>query len=172
MTEHQLIDGCRNNDRNAQRTLYERYCKAMYTLAYRITGDFETAAEVLQDAFMQVYRHIGDFEGRSTVGAWIKTIVIRMAISSKRKRQLHFEPIEYRNEGDAIDWGTSMDLEYLEKAIQNLPEGYRTVFVLAEVEGFQHREIGEMLNISEGTSKSQLFFAKKKLREALANHLA
>jgi RNA polymerase sigma factor (sigma-70 family) len=171
MTEQQLIEGCRNNDRNAQRTLYDRYNKAMYTLAYRICGDFESAAEVLQDAFMQVFRHIGNFEGRSTVGAWIKTIVIRTAISSKRKRQLHFEPIEYRNEGDSIDWGSSLDVEYLERAIQNLPEGYRTVFVLAEVEGYQHKEIGEMLNISEGTSKSQLFFAKKKLREALTNVL-
>lgn len=168
MTEQQLIEGCKNNDRNAQRTLYERYSKAMYTLAYRVTGDFESAAEVLQDAFMQVFRHIGDFEGRSTVGAWIKTIVIRTAISSKRKRQFLFEPIEYRHEKETVDWGTSMDTEYLERAIQSLPEGYRMVFILAEVEGFQHKEIGEMLQISEGTSKSQLFFAKKKLREALS----
>jgi RNA polymerase sigma factor (sigma-70 family) len=169
MTEHQLIQGCRANDRNVQRLLYDRYKRAMFTLAYRVTGDWGAAEEVLQDAFMQVFKHLADFEGRSTLGAWIKTIVVRMAISHARRSKPRFEPIEFHPANEELDWGHSpMDVEYLERAIQNLSEGYRMVFVLAEIEGLPHKEIGEMLGISEGTSKSQLFYAKKRLREMLA----
>jgi len=167
MTERDLIQQCLANDRNAQRLLYERYKNAMYTLAYRVTGDFDTAAEVLQDAFLQVFRHLADFQGKSTLGAWIKTIVVRMAISELRRRRVRFESLEPHHETGNVDWGTTLDTEYLERAIQALPEGYRAVFVLAEVEGFAHKEIGDMLGISEGTSKSQLFYAKKRLRETL-----
>jgi len=167
MTDRALIDNCLANDRNAQRLLYDRYKKAMYTLAYRMTGDFETAAEVLQDAFLQIFRHLGDFQGKSTIGAWIKTIVVRTALSELRRRRVVFESLETRHEPTTLDWGTALDAEYLEQAIQALPEGYRAVFVLAEVEGFAHKEIGDLLGISEGTSKSQLFYAKKRLRETL-----
>ena len=168
VTEHQLIQSCLANDRNAQRLLYERYKRAMFTLAVRVVGDHEVAAEVLQDAFLKVFRHLTDFQQRSTLGSWIKTIVVRTAITYLRKKQLPTESLDYRSDADPLDWGTSpLDTEYLERAIQNLPEGYRAVFVLAEVEGFSHREIGGLLGISEGTSKSQLFYAKKRLRETL-----
>jgi RNA polymerase sigma factor (sigma-70 family) len=168
VTEHQLIQACIAQDRHAQRLLYERYKRAMYTLACRMMSDREVAAEVLQDAFLQVFRHIGDFQGRSTLGAWIKTIVARTALTQLRKKRLLTEPLDFRSESDPLDWGHApLDTEYLERAIQRLPEGYRAVFVLAEVEGFSHREIGDLLGISEGTSKSQLFYAKKRLRETL-----
>lgn len=168
MSENTLIQQCLLNDRNAQKALYDRYKNSMYTLACRITGDFETAAEVVQDAFLQVFRHLGDFQGKSTLGAWIKTIVVRAAISSLRKRRIRFEALEDHNEADSIDWGDAIDTEYLEQAIRALPEGYRAVFLLAEVEGYAHREIAELLGISEGTSKSQLFYAKKRLRATLS----
>ena len=167
MTEHNLIELCLADNRNAQRELYERYKRAMYTLAYRMTGDFETAGEVLQDAFLQVFRHLGDFQGKSTLGAWIKTIVVRTALGELRRRRVVFEPLESHRETAELDWGFSIDTEYLERAIRTLPEGYRAVFVLAEVEGYAHKEIADMLGISEGTSKSQLFYAKKRLREIL-----
>lgn len=168
MTERDLILQCLADDRNAQRLLYERYKKGMYTLAYRMVGDFDTAAEVLQDAFLQVFRHLADFQGRSTLGTWIKTIVVRTALTELRRRRVRFESLETQHETGNLDWGaTTLDTEYLERAIQALPEGYRAVFVLAEIEGFSHKEIGDMLGISEGTSKSQLFYAKKRLRETL-----
>ncbi|MBX2890261.1 MAG: RNA polymerase sigma factor [Saprospiraceae bacterium] len=167
MTERDLIQQCLANDRNAQRQLYERYKNAMYTLAYRVTGDFDTAAEVLQDAFLRVFRHLGDFQGKSTLGAWIKTIVVRTALGELHRRRVRFESLEPHHEASNVDWGAALDVEYLEHAIQALPEGYRAVFVLAEVEGFSHKEIGDMLGISEGTSKSQLFYAKKRLRQTL-----
>ncbi len=141
----------------------------MYTTAYRITGDFDWAGEALQDGFMQVYKHIGAFEQRSTLGAWIKTIVVRSALQKVKRRKSAFEawPEDYRE--TILDWGSSpIDAMLLEQAIQRLPEGARAVFVLAEVEGYAHKEIAEMLEISEGTSKSQLFAAKKRLRQLLS----
>lgn len=170
MTEQQLIEQCIRGERSAQHRLYERYCKAMYTTAYRISGDFDTAGEVLQDAFLQVFRHLGDFEGRSTLGAWIKAIVVRTALRKIERRKPAFLelPTQYAEENAA--WGSAVfDTDYLERAIQSLPEGARAVFVLAEVEGYAHREIADMLGISEGTSKSQLHSAKKRLREILVN---
>lgn len=167
MTEIELIDSCIANDRLAQKQLYERYQKAMYTLAYRVTGSFELADEVLQDAFLSVFRNLSKFRRESTLGAWIKTIVVRTAIKQLKKKT-SFEPIEDYRMGDRfIDWGTHLDVEYLEKAIRALPEGYRAVFVLVEVEGYAHKEVAKMLGISDGTSKSQLFYAKKKLRDLL-----
>lgn len=169
MSERELISGCIAQQRLAQHALYEQYKNAMFTLAWRITNDWSLAAEVLQDAFLLVFHHIGDFQGKSTLGAWIKTIVVRTAIRKAKYKAVVFEELDYRHDTAAIDWGSSLDIEYLEHAIQALPEGYRAVFVLAEIEGFTHKEIGEALGISEGTSKSQLFYAKKRLREQVAN---
>lgn len=168
MTEHQLIEQCRLGERNAQKAVYDRYSRAMYTSAYRITNDFDLAGEALQDAFLSVFRNIGKFEGRSTLGAWIKAIVVRTALK-KVERRRSFEALPDGFADRQIDWGSHpIEAEYLERAIQNLPDGFRAVFVLAEIEGYAHREIAEMLGISEGTSKSQLFHAKKRLRETLA----
>ncbi len=169
MTESKLIQSCLDNDRLAQKELYNRYNKAMYTIAYRITGDFEMANDVLQDAFVNIFRNLAKFRQESTLGAWIKTIVVRTAIKLVKKRT-RFEPIEDHQIGGFVDWGTSLDTEYLEKAIQELPAGYRTVFVMIEIEGYAHKEVAELLDINVGTSKSQLFYAKKKLREKLENY--
>jgi RNA polymerase sigma factor (sigma-70 family) len=164
--EQSLITACLAHDRLAQKTLYDRYKRAMYTLAYRITGNFETANEVLQDGFLQVFRSLPNFRNESTLGAWIKTIMVRTAYK-RLKTNILLEEIPPQYENENIDWGHTSDAEYLEKAIQSLPEGFRTVFTLIEIEGYTHRETSELLGISEGTSKSQLFYAKKKLREIL-----
>jgi RNA polymerase sigma-70 factor (ECF subfamily) len=151
----------------AQKALYEKYKKAMYTLAYRVTGDFESANDVLQDAFLKVFRGLHSFRGDSTLGAWIKTIVIRTAYSKIRKNKMYFESIDDVKPEALVDWGDFLQAEYLEKAILSLPDGYRSVFVFIEIEGYSHKEVAEMLGISVGTSKSQLFYAKRKLREKL-----
>ncbi|MBO9612979.1 MAG: sigma-70 family RNA polymerase sigma factor [Dyadobacter sp.] len=165
-SEADLISGCLLNDRIAQRQLYDRYKKAMYTLAYRITGDFDDANDVLQDAFLDVFKHLNQFRGESTLGAWVKQIVVRK--STKKKRVVIWQNVDdYTGEG--VDWGQSeINAAHLETAVLSLPDGFRTIFVLAEVEGYTHREIAAMLNISEGTSKSQLFHAKRKLRAMLS----
>ncbi len=169
MTETDLIQGCIANDRLAQKRLYDKYKRGMYTVAYRITGDFDLANDALQEGFIQVFRGLPKFRAESTLGAWIKTIIVRAALKVVKKK-VHFEPIEDYNTGTGfIDWGDYLSTEYLEKAIMSLPEGYRAVFTLVEIEGYQHKEVAEMLGISAGTSKSQLFHAKKRLRETLKN---
>lgn len=166
-SEAELITGCLLNDRIAQRQLYDRYKKAMYTLAYRITGDFDDANDVLQDAFMEVFRHLDQFRGEATLGAWIKQIVVRK--STKKKRVVIWQTVE-DDMGESINWGEGeINVAHLETAIFALADGFRTIFILAEVEGYTHREIALMLNISEGTSKSQLFHAKRKLRSMLTS---
>jgi len=169
MTEAELIKACLAGERLAHKQLYDRYKAAMYTVAYRITGDFHQADDVLQEAFVKVFRGLPRFRQESTLGAWIKTIVVRTALS-KIKKQPPEEALEDHHTQHLVDWGHQLDVEYLEKAIQALPEGYRAVFVLIEIEGYAHKEVAEMLNISVGTSKSQLFYAKRKLRETLKNY--
>jgi len=163
MTEVDLIQSCIANDRLAQKRLYEKYKKAMYSTCYRITGDFDLANDALQEGFIQVFRGLPKFRAESTLGAWIKTIIVRAALK-KIKKEPKFDPLEYANEKDYVDWGHYLDAEYLEKAIMSLPEGYRVVFVMIEVEGYAHKEVAAKLGISEGTSKSQLYHAKRKLR--------
>jgi RNA polymerase sigma factor (sigma-70 family) len=167
MSEQELVRSCLENDQLSQKKLYEKYKRAMYTLAYRITGDFESANDVLQDAFVKVFRGLPSFRGESTLGAWIKTIVVRTAYSYLRKEKIFLEDIDTVQNQLKVDWGHYLDTEYLEKAILSLPEGYRAVFVLIEVEGYTHKEVATLLGISEGTSKSQLFYSKKRLREIL-----
>jgi RNA polymerase sigma factor (sigma-70 family) len=167
MSEIELVDACLENNRLAQKELYERYKQAMFTLAYRITGDFELAADVLQEAFLKVFRHLGTFRRESTLGAWIKTILVRTAYSQIRTNKLFIEPFENSEKPEQIDWSVFSNAEYLEKAILDLPNGYRAVFTLVEIEGYAHKEVSELLGISVGTSKSQLFYAKKRLREML-----
>jgi RNA polymerase sigma factor (sigma-70 family) len=100
------------------------------------------------------------------LGAWIKQIVVRK--STKKKKTVIWQNVEDYT-GEVVDWGNSdINAAHLETAVLSLPQGFRTIFVLAEVEGYTHREIAVMLNISEGTSKSQLFHAKRKLRTMLS----
>ncbi|MEM7370658.1 MAG: sigma-70 family RNA polymerase sigma factor [Bacteroidota bacterium] len=164
--EQALVLACLNQDRMAQKQLYDRYKDAMYTLTYRITNDFDMAHDVLQEAFLGVFRGLHNFRGESTLGAWIKTIVVRTAYK-KVKRTPFMESLDHTHSKEMIDWGEYLDAEYLEQAIQSLPPGYRSVFILIEIEGYAHKEVAEILNISVGTSKSQLYYAKRQLQKKI-----
>jgi len=169
MTYHSdtdIIEACLRSDRAAQKALYDRFKTRMYTLAYRITGNFDDANDVLQEGFILIFGKLHTFKGEAKLSSWIHTIITRAAIR-KIKDRIYFEDIENADVSSNIDWGASINIDYLEKAIANLPEGYRAIFTLYEIEGFKHREIAELMDISEGTSKSQLFKAKKMLRENL-----
>ncbi len=161
-----IIQGCLNNERQAQKSLYNNYKTEMYTLAYRITNNYEDANDALQEGFLQVFHGLASFKGKSGLGTWIHTIIARAAIK-KVKNKIHFATIDESNEVLTIDWSIISDIQYLEKAIASLPLGYRTVFTLYEIEGFKHHEVAEMLNISVSTSKTQLFKAKRMLVERL-----
>jgi RNA polymerase sigma factor (sigma-70 family) len=165
--EAELVARCRAGERLAQRQLYEQYKDAMYTLSYRITNDFELAQDVLQEAFIAVFRGLDRFRHASTLGAWIKTIVVRTAYKKVGQQRLSLPLDEVTGAQEPLDWGDYLDVEYLEQAIQALPPGYRSVFVLIEIEGYAHKEVAEMLGISVGTSKSQLYYAKRHLQRQL-----
>jgi len=154
------------NNRKAQKMLYERYCDAMYTIAYRITNDISLAGDVLQEVFIQVFSDLAQFRGEASLGSWIKTITVRTAVR-KIRTESTFSGNGLGDSDEPVIWPEAMTGSDLEKAILSLPEGARTVFLLVEVEGYKHREVAEMLSISEGTSKSQLNFAKRKLQTLL-----
>lgn len=169
MTEAALVKACLAQDRRAQKELYDRYSRAMYTACYRICGDFDLANDALQEGFLKVFQKLDTYRGDSTVGAWMKVVIVRTALNKIRTQKV-LEPLPLNYADEELDWSTTaLDTEYLEQAIQRLPAGYRAVFVLVEVEGYKHQEVADLLSISVGTSKSQLFYAKKKLREYLQN---
>jgi len=168
-TERDLVHGCTRNNRIAQRDLYYKYCDAMFTISYRIVNSRDDAHDALQDAFIQVFRDIGQYRFDSTLGAWIKTIVVRTSLRLlSKKRNMIFADMEEAQGDDTILIPDTLNSEYLEKVILSLPDGYRAVFLLTEVEGYTHEETGKMLGISSGTSKSQLHHAKKMLRNRLS----
>lgn len=164
--EEKIIEGCLKDDRMAQKALYDQYKTKMYTLAYRITNNFEDSNDVLQEGFLYVFGNLKSFKGESKLGTWIHTIMARTALKKIRDRII-FEDMSEYGEGETIDWGSEIDIQLLEKAITALPEGYRSIFTLYEVEGFKHREIAEMMDISVSTSKTQLHKAKRMLIEKL-----
>lgn len=150
----------------AQRLLFERYKRAMYSVAFRMLNDYDHANDALQDAFVEVFQHLHTFRFQSALGAWI-TIVVRQVL---RKRQVkwRFETINEQLHDAPVEVPDAVTGDALDVAIRSLPDGARTVFVLAEVEGYKHQEIAVMLNISEGTSKSQVSYARKLLRKKLS----
>lgn len=164
--ELKLIKGCLKNDRRSQYELFDKYKDAMYTLIYRITGTHNNAEDALQEAFINIFLKLDTFKGESTLGAWIKTICIRSALK-KTKATFDYEDIENINQESLFQIDENLSGIAIEKAIFNLTVGYRTVFTLIEIEGYKHKEVAEILNISEGTSKSQLFNAKKQLQKEL-----
>ena len=169
-TEKQLVDGCRKNNRKIQKQLYDRYCDAMFTIAFRIINDYDIANDALQEAFIQVFTDIKQFRGESTLGAWIKTILVRTAIKKLKKEDI-FTQIELQQNGEIVTWPEEMKSDDLERAILSLAAGCRTIFLLIEVEGYKHKEVAKMLNVSEGTSKSQLHYAKKQLQILLKDYI-
>lgn len=166
--ELELIQRCLNENEQAYEDLYNRYKDAMFTNAYRITNDFDEAEDVLQEGFMQVFKDLKGFKMKSALGAWIKTIIVRTAIRKLKSRRIElFEQLD-ENYSGTIVWPEQLNADYLQKAISQLPDGFRTIFLLIEVEGYTHKEAAKLLDISVGNSKSQLFHAKRKLQKVLA----
>ena len=170
---HDIVERCKTDDANAQYQLYQLYSKAMYNICLRITGDREEAEDVLQEAFVSVFKNINSYRKEATVGAWIKRIVINGAINQIKKRRIETfsieeEPIPDRQAPLAEEWDEKMlKVEKIKGAMAALPSGYRMVFSLYLLEGYDHKEIAEILEITESTSKSQFNRAKNKIRELL-----
>jgi RNA polymerase sigma factor (sigma-70 family) len=164
--EKEIVRGCLRNDRHAQKMLFDNYKDAMYTVVYRILRDEELACDALQEGFIRVFEGLMNFRFEASLGSWIKTIMVRSALRIGKKEPLK-DNIEMEAINETIEWDVNLTGETLDKAISRLSPGYRNVFLLVEVEGYSHKEVAEMLNISEGTSKSQLSRAKRILQEKL-----
>jgi RNA polymerase sigma-70 factor (ECF subfamily) len=170
--EKDLINACLQNDRVAQRKLYQAYAGRMLVICTRYAQSKAEAEDILQDAFIKIFQNLGSFRGESTIGAWIKRIVVNTAIKHIRSQQ-HWQDVsdvsEYENQfTDGLTSIEGIQFQELIAMIQKLPKGCQTVFNLYAIEGFQHHEIAEMLGISEGTSKSQYSRAKQLLQTQLS----
>ncbi len=166
-----LITGCKNKDRKSQKRLYELYNKRLFILCNRYCKN--EAEDVLQAAFIKIFNNIEKYEGSGSFEGWIKKITLNTAISAFHKRNI------LKNSNDIVDYEefslddkhadvvSQMSAENILELINSLPDIYRVTFNLYAIEGYKHNEIAEMLQISEGTSKSQLSRARKMLQEKL-----
>lgn len=168
----ELIARCRAGDRDAHYRIYKLYSRSMYNVSYRITGNGPDAEDALQEAFISAFKNLESYRGDASFGAWLKRIVVNKSINVLKKRK-H----EWRPEDDAFDvaddeppgdYKEGLTVERVKKAIEELPDGYRSVLSLYLLEGYDHQEIAEIMGITESTSKSQLNRAKGKLREKLS----
>lgn len=169
-SQNKLIKACIDGDRSAQYALYKKYSTAMYNICYRITNDPDDAEDVLQEAFINAFKYLQSFKGESSFGAWLKRIVVNASINHVKKQKMLYTPIEdhdIEQESDLPDEALILEIGRVRESIQKLPDGYRTVLSLYLMEGYDHREISQILNISESTSKSQYNRAKKRLKEIL-----
>ncbi|MEM8999706.1 MAG: RNA polymerase sigma factor [Bacteroidota bacterium] len=164
--EKQLISKSIAGDRRAQQAIYEKFAPKMLSVCRQYIKDLQFAEDVMVNGFVKVFRNLGTFKHKGSFEGWIRKIMVRESISYLRKRQFMvydndiFEDNQLKNQTDI----SVADVEYIQQLIDNLPEGYKMVFVLYAVEGYKHQEIAKMLKISEGTSKSQLYKARKMLQ--------
>ena len=167
--ETQLLKKAMQNNREAQRVLYELHAPKMLSVCRYYISDLQHAEDVMLNGFVKVFTKLKDFKSEGSFEGWVRRIMIRESISFLRqKKQINF----YTDEIEVYDEQTNditieMGVEEIQLLIDNLPEGYRMVFVMYVIEGYKHNEIAELLNITEGTSKSQLFKARQMLQQKI-----
>ncbi len=165
----EIVEACKKGQSKAQFELYQLYSKAMYNICLRMVKNEMDAEDLLQNSFVDVFTKLHSFQFRSSIGAWIKRIVVNNCINFLKKKRLYFEEIDERiaNVSEEESNDSPLSVEAINKAIFQLPDGYRVVFSLYLIEGYDHQEISEILDISVATSKSQYSRAKKKVRALL-----
>jgi RNA polymerase sigma factor (sigma-70 family) len=165
-----LIKGCAKGDRKAQQALYEAYSRKMYAVSLRYAKNQDDADDILQEAFVKVFKNIGSFRQESSLYFWIKRIVINTALNYQRSKLYLYPMVDVQDLTYLAEQEFTLsdhNLKDLLKMLQELPDGCRVIFNLYAIEGFQHKEIADMLGISIGTSKSQYARAKSLLREKI-----
>ncbi len=172
LNDKEIIQGCINGDRKFQKALYEKFSGKMFAVCMRYAGESNKAEDLMQDGFIKVFRNIEKFRCEGSFEGWIRRIFVNSCIEHYRRnttlyaiQEADVKSYEYYDH-NALE---SLKQEDIMKMVGELSNGYRTVFNLYVVEGYTHKEIGEMLNISEGTSKSQLARARYLLQQKIAN---
>jgi RNA polymerase sigma-70 factor (ECF subfamily) len=168
LTEESLADGCRRRDQRTQRMLYEKFAPAMYPLCLRYVKEKSEAEDVMISGFMRAFDKIDSYSGKGSLGGWIRKIMVNQALGHLRKNKnmhLHLSTDAADYQPDLAVSTNHLEAEDLMTLVCDLPLGYRTVFNLYAIEGYSHREISELLGISENTSKSQLSRARGLLQK-------
>jgi len=176
VSETDLISGCIRGDRLMQEELYNRFAGKMYAVCLRYSNNADDARDLLQEGFIKVYRNLHRFRAEGSFEGWIRRVFVNSSIEHFRKKSVQIATVTDREEGTIEDTDNSALDNLAERdiinLIQKLSPGYRTVFNLYVIEGYSHREIGEKLGISEGTSKSQLARARAILQKKVSQYLS
>jgi RNA polymerase sigma factor (sigma-70 family) len=169
LSEQELIDGCRKSSRSSQKALYDRYCRKMMVVCLRYSKTTAEAEDILQEAFVKVFQGIKNFRQESKLETWITRIMVNTALNFQRKKLYLFPMVDVEEIDVAEDEVSISDINFTQllEMIQSLPQGCQIVFNLFAIEGYNHKEIAELLGISEGTSKSQYSRARSLLQEKL-----
>jgi RNA polymerase sigma-70 factor (ECF subfamily) len=168
--EKKIIKGCSKGDRQAQEVLYQQYSGQMYMICLRYSKEQQEAEDILQEAFIKVFDKIKSFRGDSSLGYWIKRIVINTALNAQRSKLYLYPMVDVEEMKE--DTGSQIPIseftmDELLKMIKKLPDSCQLIFNLYAIEGYKHQEIGKMLEISEGTSKSQYARARQLLQQQM-----
>jgi RNA polymerase sigma-70 factor (ECF subfamily) len=175
LSDHALAIAAGKGDLEAFETLYARHNRRVYSLCMRMTQNAAEAEDLAQESFIQLFRKIGSFRGESAFTTWLHRLTVNQVLMHFRKRSVKLErtteegetPIQVVRGTENPNSMPVMDRIALDNALKQLPPGYRSVFVLHDVEGHEHEEIAKMLGVAVGTSKSQLHKARMKLRRIL-----
>lgn len=174
ISEADLIQGCLKGDSKIQKELYNRFAPKMYAVCLRYANNAENAQDLLQEGFVKIFRNLNRFRGEGSFEGWIRRIFVNTSIEYYRKKTNVFSITEREDlmvEDGGLNALDKLAEKDIIKLVQELSPGYRTVFNLYTIEGFSHKEIGVMLGISEGTSKSQLARAKGILKKKVEQFL-
>jgi RNA polymerase sigma-70 factor (ECF subfamily) len=170
----EIIELSKEGNPRAQYQLYKLYSKAMFNICIRMLNSREEAEDLLQESFTDAFMKLETFRYESSFGAWLKRIVINKCINSMQKRKVDLVFPDHQVEPDSRDESVDyrqieMDVRRVHNAMEQLPDGYRVIFSLYALEGYDHSEISQIIGISESTSKSQYLRAKQKIRDILNN---
>lgn len=175
MFQIELVEKCKANDRKAQLKLYRQYCDGMYGVAMRFLKNPDDAEDVLQEAFIKAFQRIDQYKGEVTFGAWLKRIVVNGSIDFLKSKHQKTEELneKYLHVAQEEDWTVEegVSLDQVRAAIEELPEKYRYVVQLFLVEGYDHSEISQILDISDSASRTRLLRGKAQLKETLKNRV-
>lgn len=164
-----IIKRAIDNDQAALRYLYTHYCNAMFNISIRMTGNREDAEDIVQESFIRAFKKLGQLKDAEMFGGWLRSIVINNCIQFSKKKLL-FVPIPNDHvvtDEEGEDWFKHLSFEKIHESIKSLPEGCRQIFLLYTSEDYSHKQIAQLFNISESTSKSQYLRAKKILKQQL-----
>ena len=169
----ELVERCKRGEAAGYKELYQRYAKAMFNTCLRIVNNIAEAEDVLQESFTEAFKNLHGFEYRTSFGGWLKQICINRSINQLKKRRVSWIDIDatdsYERTDEAVvdENEVQLKVESVKKSIMALPDGYRTILTLYLLEGYDHEEIAEILNVAQSTTRTQYMRAKQKLLQLL-----